>query len=104
MEKRNAPEEFSKWIKEKWGTEQVPLGGTVPYPSAYAYKTGAWTGKHPVVIKEKCISCMNCYYYCPDNAIIMDDQMKAEVDVDFCKGCGICVKHCPKDAFEWKKK
>ena len=46
---------------------------------------------------------MNCYYYCPDSAIIMDDEMKADCDLEFCKGCGICAKHCPADAIELRR-
>jgi pyruvate ferredoxin oxidoreductase delta subunit len=32
--------------------------------------------------------------YCPDAAINED----LEVDLDFCKGCGICAEECPKKA------
>jgi len=30
--------------------------------------------------------------------------LEFEVDVDKCKKCGICFKHCPVDAIQWKKK
>ncbi|MCG3260078.1 MAG: 4Fe-4S binding protein, partial [Candidatus Heimdallarchaeota archaeon] len=26
-----------------------------------------------------------------------------EIDFEFCKGCGICAKHCPADAIELKR-
>jgi pyruvate ferredoxin oxidoreductase delta subunit len=32
--------------------------------------------------------------YCPDGAISED----LDVDLDFCKGCGICANECPKKA------
>jgi pyruvate ferredoxin oxidoreductase delta subunit len=32
--------------------------------------------------------------YCPDNAIDTD----LNVDLVFCKGCGICANECPKKA------
>ncbi|MCE7739078.1 MAG: 4Fe-4S binding protein [Candidatus Heimdallarchaeota archaeon] len=100
---KEAPDEFSRWTKEKWGSSQLPMGGTVPYHTAYGYKTGDWSAFKAIIDKEKCISCMNCYYYCPDSAIIMDDDLKAECDMAFCKGCGICSKHCPADAIEMRR-
>lgn len=103
MNSKDVPEEFKKWTEEKWGASKLPIGGTVPYQSSYGYKTGDWSAFKAKVDKEACISCMNCFYYCPDSAIIMDDDMKAEADIDFCKGCGICAKHCPVDAIEMVK-
>ena len=103
MVEKEAPKEFKKWVSEKWGTKNLPLGGTVPFHSAYEYKTGDWSAFKAIIDKSKCISCMNCFYYCPDAAIEMDDEMKAMVDVNYCKGCGICAKHCPADAIELKR-
>ncbi len=41
-----------------------------------------------------CIYCDNCYLYCPDMAITkLDDGY--EVNMDYCKGCGLCVEECP---------
>jgi NADPH-dependent glutamate synthase beta subunit-like oxidoreductase len=42
----------------------------------------------------QCISCDNCYYYCPDMAISRVPGGYA-VAVDYCKGCGLCVAECP---------
>jgi NADPH-dependent glutamate synthase beta subunit-like oxidoreductase len=41
-----------------------------------------------------CIYCDNCYYYCPDMAIIKLER-GYEVKTDYCKGCGLCVAECP---------
>jgi len=41
-----------------------------------------------------CIFCDNCYYYCPDMAIVKLDRAY-DVKTDFCKGCGLCVQECP---------
>ncbi|MEE9411000.1 MAG: 4Fe-4S binding protein [Candidatus Heimdallarchaeota archaeon] len=103
MESKKVPKEFNKWIKEKWGTSDLPIGGVVPYHTAYAYKTGDWSAFKAIIDKSKCISCMNCYYFCPDAAILMDDELKADCDLEFCKGCGICAKHCPADAIEMRR-
>ncbi len=103
MTSKEAPKEFKKWVEEKWGTEDLPIGGVVPYHTAYEYKTGDWSANKAVIFKDKCISCMNCFYYCPDAAIFMDDDMKADCDIQYCKGCGICAKHCPADAIEMRR-
>lgn len=43
-----------------------------------------------------CISCDNCYAFCPDNAVIkLGPEGEYAVDLDFCKGCGLCVEECP---------
>jgi NADPH-dependent glutamate synthase beta subunit-like oxidoreductase len=41
-----------------------------------------------------CISCDNCFYYCPDMAISRVPGGYA-VAGDYCKGCGLCVQECP---------
>jgi 2-oxoacid:acceptor oxidoreductase delta subunit (pyruvate/2-ketoisovalerate family) len=44
----------------------------------------------------ECISCDNCFAFCPDNAVIKLGPEKAyAVDLDYCKGCGLCVEECP---------
>jgi NADPH-dependent glutamate synthase beta subunit-like oxidoreductase len=46
-----------------------------------------------------CISCDNCYAVCPDNAVIkVGPPGEYVVDLDYCKGCGLCVAECPAGA------
>jgi NADPH-dependent glutamate synthase beta subunit-like oxidoreductase len=49
-----------------------------------------------------CFSCDNCFGVCPDNAVIKLDGPgeKYAIDLDFCKGCGICAAECPCGAIE----
>ncbi len=55
-----------------------------------------------------CIFCDNCLIFCPDVAI---DRVGKGYKIDYyhCKGCGICVNECPRDAMsleselKWKK-
>jgi NADPH-dependent glutamate synthase beta subunit-like oxidoreductase len=49
-----------------------------------------------------CFSCDNCYGVCPDNAVIKLGQPGElyEIDLDFCKGCGLCAAECPCGAIE----
>jgi Pyruvate/2-oxoacid:ferredoxin oxidoreductase delta subunit len=48
-----------------------------------------------------CFACDNCYGVCPDNAVIKLEPGGAyqyAFDLDYCKGCGICVEECPAGA------
>jgi NADPH-dependent glutamate synthase beta subunit-like oxidoreductase len=49
-----------------------------------------------------CFSCDNCYGVCPDNAVIKlgAPGEQYSIDLDFCKGCGLCVAECPCGAIE----
>jgi Pyruvate/2-oxoacid:ferredoxin oxidoreductase delta subunit len=48
-----------------------------------------------------CFACDNCYGVCPDNAVVKLEPGGAyayAIDLDYCKGCGICVAECPAGA------
>jgi 2-oxoacid:acceptor oxidoreductase delta subunit (pyruvate/2-ketoisovalerate family) len=46
-----------------------------------------------------CFECDNCYGMCPDNAVIkLGPGLKYQIDLDYCKGCGICAAECPSGA------
>lgn len=49
-----------------------------------------------------CYSCGNCYNFCPDAAILVDEEGRLRIDYDYCKGCGICVQECPCSAIEFE--
>jgi NADPH-dependent glutamate synthase beta subunit-like oxidoreductase len=43
-----------------------------------------------------CFECDNCFGVCPDNAVIkLGTGLGFEINLDYCKGCGICVSECP---------
>jgi 2-oxoacid:acceptor oxidoreductase delta subunit (pyruvate/2-ketoisovalerate family) len=43
-----------------------------------------------------CFECDNCYGVCPDNAVIkLGDGERYAIDLDYCKGCGLCAAECP---------
>lgn len=66
-------------------------------------KTGGWRTFVPVFDMGKCIDCGNCWVYCPDASIIIeikDGRREYKVDLDYCKGCGICANECPTGAIE----
>jgi len=52
-----------------------------------------------------CLACDNCYGVCPDNAVIKlepEGSYAYEIDLDFCKGCGLCAQECPCGAIEMR--
>jgi 2-oxoacid:acceptor oxidoreductase delta subunit (pyruvate/2-ketoisovalerate family) len=48
-----------------------------------------------------CFECDNCYGVCPDNAVIkLGSGNRYTIDLDYCKGCGICAAECPSGAID----
>jgi 2-oxoacid:acceptor oxidoreductase delta subunit (pyruvate/2-ketoisovalerate family) len=47
-----------------------------------------------------CFECDNCYGVCPDNAIRKLGGPNFEIDLEYCKGCGLCAAECPAGAIE----
>ncbi len=46
-----------------------------------------------------CNLCHNCYLFCPDLAIsARPDKQGYEINLEYCKGCCICVAECPRGA------
>jgi 2-oxoacid:acceptor oxidoreductase delta subunit (pyruvate/2-ketoisovalerate family) len=48
-----------------------------------------------------CFACDNCFGVCPDNAVLKLEPGGAyayAIDLDYCKGCGICAEECPAGA------
>jgi len=49
----------------------------------------------PQFDETNCIHCFFCWVFCPDNAIIIENQKVTRINYDYCKGCGICANECP---------
>jgi len=46
-----------------------------------------------------CNGCDNCYLFCPDVSILRSrDMSDRHIDYEYCKGCGLCVVECPRNA------
>ena len=65
--------------------------------------TGDWRGSRPVfepstclAVKQGRLACQICWVYCPD--VCIAQGMPPTVDLDYCKGCGICAQVCPTGA------
>jgi len=90
-------------IKKGDGWKTLPRAGIIPEPGTSAeYKTGAWRSYRAIWDEEKCKQCLKCYLLCPDIAIKVEDEKMTGIDLDYCKGCGICAEACPFSAIEMK--
>ena len=46
-----------------------------------------------------CNQCDNCQLFCPEVAVIRDKNPQGRhINYDYCKGCGVCVVECPRNA------
>jgi Pyruvate/2-oxoacid:ferredoxin oxidoreductase delta subunit len=44
-----------------------------------------------------CNLCLQCFSSCPEACIrLNDDKTSFTIDLDFCKGCGLCAYECPR--------
>ncbi len=84
-------------VKKDAGWRDLPIGGILKEAgSAEKYLSGDWRIDRPVWDSEKCISCLVCWAYCPDSSIMVNEEGKMSgIDMDHCKGCGICAEECP---------
>jgi len=77
------------------------IAGTLPEDRNYSTNNSHtasvadWRIEKPVYNKDYCIDCQFCWIYCPDVSIISRDKKMIGVDMDHCKGCGVCVEVCP---------
>jgi len=82
------------------GAKEISIGARVEAGSS-EFNTGNWRSIRPSIEMSKCIHCMLCFLYCPDNALIIKKDGKdgnpelLGVDYDHCKGCAICHSVCP---------
>ncbi len=53
---------------------------------------------------ELCVGCQTCIDRCQMNALVMNDQDRADINPDRCIGCGLCVTTCPSGALSLKLK
>lgn len=75
----------------------MPLGiGCTARPGqARNNKTGSWRIFYPTLDTGKCTKCGTCQLICPEGCIIQNPDKSYAIDLDFCKGCGMCAEECP---------
>ena len=81
----------------------LPEAGIVKSPEPNSEQesmiTGGWRVSRPIIDEETCTHCMMCWISCPD-ACAQAGEDKIEINLKYCKGCGICGDVCPVDAIE----
>lgn len=82
--------------------DEISIGARAVGGSSVEFNTGSWRAIRPVIKLDKCINCMLCFLYCPDNAVMIDKTGAKDgnpkitgVDLKHCKGCSICSSVCP---------
>ena len=51
-----------------------------------------------------CFHCDNCFLFCPDGSVLKAKSKPfREIDLQYCKGCGICENECPVGVIEMEK-
>jgi pyruvate ferredoxin oxidoreductase delta subunit len=86
---------------DDWKAEDFPLGGVaLEGGNSKQYITGGWRSFRPIWNAENCRDCMLCWMHCPDSSIQVDDGKMTGIDLDHCKGCGVCVTCCKFDALK----
>jgi len=81
--------------------KEVPLGAVTPAPVKVQklHITSPWRIYRPVIDHEKCTRCLNCDIYCPDACWEYNEEKdEMELNLEFCKGCLICIEVCPAKA------
>jgi 2-oxoacid:acceptor oxidoreductase delta subunit (pyruvate/2-ketoisovalerate family) len=76
----------------------TPGGVIVDAGNAVEYDTGTWRAERPIVEIEKCTHCLFCWLFCPEGTIETVEGRFVGIDMDHCKGCGICAVECPPKA------
>jgi pyruvate ferredoxin oxidoreductase delta subunit len=86
------------------GHSSARIAQSSPAPGE-AGRTGDWRSKRPVMTAERCLAekkgeevCQLCWAYCPDACI--SRGVPPSVELEYCKGCGICAEVCPSGALE----
>lgn len=80
--------------ESKPGWRELPRGA-VSTKSSTEYETGDWGIEAPEFDREKCTKCMLCHFFCPEGSIKVREDGYTEVDLRYCKGCGVCAEECP---------
>ncbi|MGI9952414.1 4Fe-4S binding protein [Moorellaceae bacterium AZ2] len=63
------------------------------------FRTGSWRTARPVLQAGRCTNCLICWLFCPEGCI-RRGKGYISIDLDYCKGCGICVRECPRQALK----
>jgi len=110
-EKVIAFENLNMWHFEPLEREPMPRLGLEQRRATFAEINLGLNAEQAYAAAERCFHCGvctmcdNCFMFCPDVAIShrTDGGYGYDIDFDYCKGCGICVKECPRSAMKMEE-
>jgi pyruvate ferredoxin oxidoreductase delta subunit len=84
--------------------QMVPFLGAALSVGAETKREGTWEREQVLQEAARCVSCgtcnlcLQCVLSCPEACVRLNDAKTAvTVNLDFCKGCGICAYECPRE-------
>ena len=82
------------YLREKTTFSAAEIPEATAFEAGYLVSVNSgWRSIRPVIDTGRCVGCEQCYLYCPDGVISIQNG-RPVIDYDFCKGCGICAKIC----------
>ncbi|NOZ75361.1 MAG: glutamate synthase, partial [FCB group bacterium] len=109
----SAPVPYSSLNLHYFQHESRPELDHLPYTEAIQSFAEVNSGLSPAAAVQEalrcfscgtCIECDICLIFCPDVAIHRSvDGSPYEINYEFCKGCGVCVEECPRDAMSFEE-
>lgn len=88
------------WVDIPFEEARISAPAVFAPATSAMMKTGLWRTECPVIDLSACKRCSLCGIFCPENAIIFDEQGYPRIDYDHCKGCLLCMKQCPARAIK----
>jgi pyruvate ferredoxin oxidoreductase gamma subunit len=89
-----------EWINIPFEEARVSAPAVFSTGTSERVQTGLWRTERPVLEPDLCKRCSLCAVYCPENAIILDQEGFPRIDYEHCKGCLLCVEQCPVGAMK----
>jgi len=104
-------EEMNMWHFEQMERDAMPQVAMEQRMKSFDEINLGFTEEQAMHAAERCFHCGvctmcdNCYMFCPDVSIShkTDGGYGYDINFDYCKGCGICVKECPRAAMEMEE-
>ena len=91
----------ASWIATRDDVMDVKGGGTIiPTHLTHLFQQPCLPTDpafHVADYTAKCSRCGWCYVYCPTGSVI-EEATYFSINLDYCKGCGICASVCPNYA------
>ncbi len=78
--------------------QDLDAGPILPGETSRRFLTGDWRERRPLLDLTRCVHCLLCWLYCPDTSIRVENGRVVGINLDYCKGCGVCAAVCPPTA------